>query len=387
MQTMPTRSILEDLLRAKGPWVSLYCPLSGGGPHARGDRLRYRNLVRDARRRLEARETPPADARGIEDVLRAIGADHGVFSAGAPGLVVLASPGGARSWHLPDAVAPAVAVDERPYLEPLIPFVSPPVHFYTVALSLHGTRLWSCDRYEARPLPLPSDAPTRLEDVAGWEIEEQHLQLHDIRPGKTGPPGNAGNRPIFHGQGGGNDDREVDVEKFIRAVAAAVDEAIPHPDAPVVLACDPAVEPFFRRCTRLSDVVEPALRGNHEHSDDTAVHAAAWSVVASRFEAIERATRARFADLRGTGRTAERIEEVVPAACGGRVDTLFVREGARVRGIFDPDAWRARRTEDELATDLANLAATDTYLNRGRVLVVPPERMPTEAAVAAILRY
>ncbi|HJL15545.1 MAG TPA: hypothetical protein RMH99_07820 [Sandaracinaceae bacterium LLY-WYZ-13_1] len=339
---------------------------AGGARDAAGRRPRHRGrAARDRRRprRLQRRRARPRrpgqPGRGAELAPPRRGRPRGR---------------GGRAT-VPRAVDP-VRVPAGPLLHRR---AEPPRHAAVVLRPLRGAPAAAAERR--------ADAPTRLEDVAGWEIEEQHLQLHDIRPGKTGPPGNAGNRPIFHGQGGGNDDREVDVEKFIRAVAAAVDEAIPHPDAPVVLACDPAVEPFFRRCTRLSDVVEPALRGNHEHSDDTAVHAAAWSVVASRFEAIERATRARFADLRGTGRTAERIEEVVPAACGGRVDTLFVREGARVRGIFDPDAWRARRTEDELATDLANLAATDTYLNRGRVLVVPPERMPTEAAVAAILRY
>jgi hypothetical protein len=379
--------MLEELVRTDGPWVTILSPVGGGGPLTRKeDPVRYRNLVRQAAEQLQVRmgDGDGATADAIVERLRAVGNDHAVFASGAPGLVVFANRDGTRLWHLPEPVEEKAIVDERPHLEALLPLVSDAVRFYVLALSLHGARLWSCDRHEAHELSLPDGTPARLEDAAGWEIEEQHLQYHGFR-------GHAGHRPIYHAQGGGEDDRSVDVEKYLRAVARGVEDAVPEPEAPMVLACDPALEDTFRRITQLKSVLEPALHGNHQRTDGASLHAAAWPLVAPRFERPEEDARRRFLDLRGTGRTSDRIEDVVPAACEGRVDTLFVRKGSTLEGIFDPHGWRVHLEEgavDRPTTDLVDRAATDTFMNRGRVFVVPSERMPTDdTAVAAILRY
>ena len=391
MQPMLSRSTLEELARGAGPWVTILSPLGGGGAVARKeDPLRYRNLVRAVGEQLDARADlrPGGTGATMLERLRAVGRDHAVFSAGAPGLVVFANPQGVRLWHLPETVQAEAVVDERPRLEPLLPIVTDPAHFYIVSLTLHGTRLWSADRHGARALPLPSDAPARLEDAAGWDVEEQHLQYHDMRPG----PGraSAGTHPLFHAHGGGDDDRSVDVEKYLRAIDRALARAIPHPEAPVVLACDPAVEGIFRQVSALPTLVRPALHGNHHRADDGTIHRAAWPLVAPRFQRAEGEARRRFQELRGSGRTADRVEDVVLAAREGRVEALFLRAAARVEGLFDEATWRVH-LEGELdrpTTDLLDRAATDTFLGRGRVFVVPAERMPEGVdPVGAILRY
>ncbi len=48
MREMPTNRHLKELAQRPGPWVTIYVPLSGGGPSAKGDPIRYRNLVRAA---------------------------------------------------------------------------------------------------------------------------------------------------------------------------------------------------------------------------------------------------------------------------------------------------------------------------------------------------
>lgn len=385
---------LAKLANTEGPWITILTPLHGGGPEAKKeDPLRFRSLVREAAAQLEARRdadgTDTIDPDMIEQ-LRAVADDSAVFNAGAPAMVVFANAGGIRLWHLPETVHECAVVDERPFLEPLLPIVSEQSDFYVVTLTLHGTKLWACDRHQTREVPLPSDAPGRLEDAAGWDVEEQHLQYHSIKPGRGGGMGSEGAGPIYHGQGGGTDDRDVDIEKYVRAIDKALAERIrPDDERPIVLACDPKVEGIFRRVTHLKHVLDTALHGNFETADTATLHGRAWELIEPLITQRLERERERYLDLRGNNRTSDKIEDVVPFAVGGRVETLFVCDGVAVEGAFDEAQWKVRLGQNgkSTTTNLVGRAASDTFLHGGRVYVVSPEAMPTETPVAAILRW
>ncbi len=334
---------------------------------------------------------------GILEALEALGRTHDLFNTSERGLVVFATKGAIEHWHLPRAIEETTRVDERPYLEPLIPLVTDPVHFYVVALSLRDVRLVECSRFVARELPLPEGTPKRLEDAAGWEVKQDSLQYHDPYSGpllsgttraRATQSGNAGNRPIFHGQGYGKDDADVDIQKFVRDLDKGLWKAITHKGSPVVLVASENVAPIFREHTKLPNVVEPTLHGNHEHLSIDELHERAFELLAPHFEeAIERA-KERFGDLAGTGVATEQIEQVVIAAADGNIDTLFVREGAHVPGTVDAETHSVRVGNGRASvTDLLDRAATDTYLTGGTVYRLEPERMPVRGEVAAILRY
>lgn len=389
MFTMLSRAKLEDLVTSDdGPWVTLSTPLHGGGPFAKQDQLAFRRLIEDARSQLEARADLNGEARVIVEELEEILGDREIFRAGARGLVVLASPQRVERWHLPNEIEPRAVVDARPHVETLLPLASSSAHFYAVSLTLHGTRLFSCDRHAARELPLPEDAPARLEDAAGWDIEEQHLQYHPTTPSLGSPRHDA---PMYHAQGGGTDDRDVDIEKYLRAIDAALWEAIPHRDAPIVLMSTENVEGIFRRITRLPRVCDAFVHGSFDHAELDEIHARAWPVVEPLFQ--QRLTRdlERFRDARGTGLTAERLDEVVLAAWDGRVDTLFVRRGGECAGVLD-ERRREVRTGDalrdgEVHTDLCDRAAADSLAKGGTIHVVDDLHVPFAGPVGAILRW
>lgn len=386
MQAMLTRSTLAQIAEGEGPWVTILAPLSGGGPLAKGDPIRYRNLVREAADQLEAHLD--ADARPILEGLGAIAEDRSVFNAGAPGMVVFANAEGTQLWLLPEQVEAGAFVDDRPHLGPLLPIVSDAIHFYVVVLGLHGARLFSCDRWEARPLPLPDDAPTRLEDVVGWELEEQHLDFHAMRRAPMAGRTSAGNKPIYHAQGGGDDDHEAEVEKYLRAIDDALSRRIAHPESPVVLACDPQVEGVFRRVSGMRDLVSPAIHGSFEDAEPAELHRRGLEVVGPRFAGRLGEVIQRWHDLRGTGRTVDRVEDIVPFAARGRVECLLVRQGASVQGAFDPERWRVRLEGlSGPPSDLVDRAASETYLAGGEVFVVPGDEMPTATAMTAMLRW
>lgn len=396
MRAMPTNRHLMELAQRPGPWVTLCMPLNGGGPLAKGDPIRYRNLVRRVAETLEARATGREQRDALLAPLDALGAQRDVFSAGARGLVVFVSADGAEHWHLPMELEEAARVDERPYLEPLIPLVTDPTHFYVVVLSQHAVRLLECNRLVARELPLPPGTPTRVEDAAGWEIRKDVLQYHDPysgpRPSRNAPRGRtpvgpAGHRPIYHGQGGGKGEDVSDLHRFVRDLDHGLWAAIAHRGSPVVLASSEPLQPVFRDHTRLPNVLDAYLHGNFEHVSNAEVHAQALALMAPLLDRHVEDAKARFHALDGTGRATAQLEQVVAAAADGQVDTLFVRQGAEVAGSFDPATHRVVRGDGTMGTDLLDRAATDTFLSGGRVHRLDSSEMPTESELAAILRY
>lgn len=397
MRPMLTNRHLIDLAERPGPWVTLCMPLQGGGPLAKGDPIRYRNLVRQVDDLLNERATERERRQALLDHLGEIGREHDVFSAGARGLVVFATSDHAEHWHLPIGLEEVARVDDRPYLEPLIPIVTDPVHFYIIALNLHDVRLIECNRFVARELPLPSGTPRRLEDAAGWEVKHENLQYHDPHSGPLlqsharkhrTPSGNPGNRPIFHGQGAGKDDSEADLEKFVRDLDRGLWKAITHHGAPVVLATSEQLEPVFREHTRLPNLASSFLHGNFERASTDELHARALELIGPRFDEQVEQAKSRLCDLLGTGVATAQIEQVVIAAAEGKIDTLFVREGVHVAGSFDPATHSVTLGDGRpTTTDLLDRAATDTFLSGGTVYRLEPDRMPVQSPAAAILRY
>jgi hypothetical protein len=352
-------------------------PLDGGGALAKGHPIRYRNLLRQVDDLFEARATEPARRSAMMDRLRALADRRDLFNSGARGLVVFASPDRIEHWHIPVAIEEIARVDDRPYLEPLIPLVTDPIHFYVVVLSAHQVRLLECSRFVARELPLPEGTPTRLEEAAGWEVGQDSLNL---RRGT--------NYTMFHGHGAGKDDADADLEKYVRDVDAGLWNAIVHKGSPVVLVASEHLEPLFRAHTRIPHVIDPVLRGNAEHATDAELHTRALALVEPRFEAAVEEAKERLQGLLGTGVATSQIAEVVVAAADGRVDTLFVREGAHVPGSFDAETHSVTLGNGRKdTTDLLDRAATDVFLRGGTVYRLAPGRMPVTAEAAAILRY
>jgi hypothetical protein len=364
------------LARQPGPWATICMPLSGGGPLAKQDPIRYRNLVRAIADQLDARATEPARQEKILASLREIEGSRDAFDRRAGGLVVFANEESVEHWHLPVAVEEAAAVDERPFLEPLIPIVTDTMHFYVVVMSQHDVRLIECSRYVARELPLPEGTPKRVEEAAGWDVEEPHLQAH----GRLG-------QGQFHTQAGGKDDREADLTKFVRDVDAGLWTAIPHKKAPVVLMTSEKLDQVVRRMSRLH-IDSPTIFGGFDRTTIDEIHERARELMTPRFEQKVEEAKERFCDLERSGSATSQVEQVVIAAADGRVDTLFVREGAHLEGAFDVESHSVRLGNGHAdTTDLIDRATTDAFLSGGTIYRLPRDRMPVEADAAAILRY
>ena len=114
-----------------------------------------------------------------------------------------------------------------------------------------------------------------------------------------------------------------------------------------------------------------------------------WNAVAPLFERERQEAADLYRQLEGSERASDDLDEVVPAAHYGKVDTLFVAQGLERWGSFDPEANRLAVHEEAEAgdEDLLGLAAVQTLLHDGTVYAVEPEQVPGDRPLAALFRY
>ena len=100
----------------------------------------------------------------------------------------------------------------------------------------------------------------------------------------------------------------------------------------------------------------------------------------------------RYASLAGSNQASFDLQKVAPAALDGRIESVFVVEGAHRWGIIDRTDNHVDIQEQpgENAHDLISKVAIETILHGGRAYVVNKEDLPEsidDAEVAAVFRW
>lgn len=401
MSLLPRKDI-EPLLRtAGGPCVSIFLPTFRAGAERQQNPIRLKNVVRNIAERLEedwGMRSPDADK--LLDPVKQLVDDNSFWLHQSDGLALFLSPDTFKSFRLPVELNELAVVENRFHLKPLLPLLSGDGdgHFYVLALSRKNIRLLSGSRFQVEEVDLESQGiPTSFTEALG-ELERRQTHMQASTSSKTphrfsmGPRGG----PIFSGHGTGEDDLGAELRNYFERFDDALARIDIDRKAPVVLAGVEYLLPIYRdAATTFQNICEDALRGNMEGEKAEDLHTAAWEIVEPHFLQERRKAAERFGDLTGSGRSSTDLNEVLPAAHDGRVDSLFVARAIRVWGSYDGGENRkitlqsgedgdGPRNGNE---DLLDLAAVQTYLNGGKVFVVDQQEVPEGKQLAAVFRY
>ena len=160
---------------------------------------------------------------------------------------------------------------------------------------------------------------------------------------------------------------------------------------PLVLAGVQYLLPIYKEANTYPNLMDTVIKGNPDALRLDELHKSAWEIVGPLFQAAQRRAVGQYHQLAGQAseRVADTLEKIVPAACQGRVETLFVATGVQQWGVFDPVTNEVELHEQMEPGDehLLDLAAVQTYLQGGVVYAVEPERVPGGTYAAAVLRY
>jgi hypothetical protein len=375
---------LEALMqRRDSVCVSIYAPMVKAGPETQQNPIRFKNLVRGVSDTLEERGMTPKEAARFLRPATELIEDTPFWQHQSDGLAVFLARDFVRHYRVPLDVRELAVVEERFHLKPLLPMLSGDGRFYILALSQKQARLLEATRHRVREVDL-GDLPTNLSDALGYEVEETHIQYHT--GAKTG---GANQSPVYHGQGGGEDDVKLEIRKFFNLLDKGIGSVVSGKDAPLVLAGVEFLFPLYRQVSDLSNLLEGGVPGNPDELTPEELHERAWPVVEPVFTKGQEEAVGRFRELAGTGQASTHLEDVVRAADDGRVDTLFVALGTRQWGTFDRQERTVELSEDNGpgTEDLLDFAAIQTVLKGGKVYAVTPEQVPEGEAVAAVYRY
>ncbi|MEM9554478.1 MAG: hypothetical protein AAGC60_09475 [Acidobacteriota bacterium] len=379
-----TRERLDELLdQAEAPCVSFYLPTVQAGAETRQNPIRFKNLVSEAESELLARQTDEAVVDALLRRARTLHEDFDFWQHQSRGLGVFLSPSSIATHRLPYEVSDRVTVGERPRVKPLLPLLTGDGTFYVLAFSLNRVRLFEGSREGLGELDVPT-LPQSLEDAVGKEFDGGSLQFHS-----TGDS-SGGDRAIYHGHGGGDEDQRAEVETYLRLVDDAVRKVVGTSGAPLVLAAVERQAASFRRVTQTQHVSDGLIAGSPDEATAEGLHAAAWELVAPHFDQARREAADGLANRLGTGLAlVDSVREILPAAGFGRVQALFVVRDAEVWGRWDGEAEVTVHETHEIGDlDLIEEAALQALRHGASVFAIDADAMPSGAKrLAALLRY
>jgi hypothetical protein len=144
---------------------------------------------------------------------------------------------------------------------------------------------------------------------------------------------------------------------------------------------------LYRDISRYPAVLERSVVGNPEHLSAEELHASALPLVEPHLSAAARRQRDRLASAAHSSEVTSGLAGALPAADEGRVEVLFVAPERPVWGEYEDKTVRLhdeRRLGDD---DLLDLAISRSLEKGAEVIPAHEEDMPSDARVAALLRY
>jgi Bacterial archaeo-eukaryotic release factor family 6 len=368
------------------PCVSIYMPVQKAGPEVRQNPIRFKNLVREAEKRLDEMGIDHQEAmewfRQVHDL------DTGDFWEHQDGgLAIFISPNLFRSYSFPWEVQELVVVNNYFHIKPLLHLIENDGQFYLLTLNQKDVKFFEATRFSIQEVEV-ENMPKSLEEALQYDETAKEGQIR-IATSRGGTANSFQQPGSFHGQGSPDRDKhQEDIRQFFYLIDAALHEKLRDQKAPLVVAGVEYLHPIYKEANTYPHLTEKGIPENLETVKE--LHSEAWKIVEPLFEKVQKEAMEHYKELAGsdTGKASHDLKEIVSSAYFQRVDSLFVPVGQQLWGHFDPetmtvDLHREPEADDE---DLLDFAAIHTLLNGGKVYAMEPENVP-DKPVAAIFRY
>lgn len=380
------KDALRTLLKhTQHPCLSLYMPTFRMGEEVQQNPIRFKNLIREAEVQLRAYELRAPEIRELLDGLEARLLDRDFWEHQSDGLATFHSPDLTRTFRVPLHFDELVMVSDRFHTKPLLPLLSEDGVFYILAISQGAVRLLQGSRDNVDEVTLGEEVPGSLAEALKFDDPEATQQYHEITQTTSRSA-----QAIYHGHGVGTDDDKSNVVRYFQLVDKGLRPLLAGTEVPLVLAAVDYLHPLYHQANSFPGLLEEGLHGNPEERSAESLHEAAWKIVAPHFARKQRQALDQYRELAGTDQTSSDVQEIVPAAYAGRIDTLFVAAEGHQWGHYDPATNQVEvdgGQENGKREDLLDFAAGMTLLNGGSVYALDQEEIPAESLMAARFRF
>lgn len=364
--------------------VSIYMPTDRAGKEVdkRKGQISLKNCLKEVKLKLNDYQLSESEIEDYLEPVENLLDDFHFWRNQSDCLVILLAKNKMRYYTLPINQPQLTYVSDHFYLLPILPIFSNDGMFYILSLSLNNVKLYEATRYSSSEILLEGVVPEKLEEVVGYDYQNKSLQF------RTGQGGEAG--AIFHGQGAGKDDKAIETEKFFRAVDQSLMSLIIDETAPLVLACVDHYYPVYKKITSYPNLFEKHISGNHEETSPLLLHEMGVELVAEIFQKKFETAKHKLKEESSVGKTSSDLNDIIPAAVDGRIESLFIQKSKDRFGLYDKLNRSLIVDEGPMAkqASLFNLAALQTWLKDGDVFIVQKDQIPYEGtSINALFRY
>lgn len=382
-----SRNELHELMEDRGKIsLSLYMPTHRTGD-IQQDPIRLKNLIREAEEKLKQQQLDEEQNKKFLQPVRDL-LEHGtIWKYMSDGLAIFRTEDRFHLYRLPVSFTENVIVKDRFYIKPLLPIFTNNGHFYVLAVSQKEIRLLKGTRHTVNELDIHESIPESLSQILKEKQMPEGFQFHTgAGAGKAGQVRAA----IFHGHGDEIDQKDQ-IRKYLREVDHGIVDIIKGGQLPMVLAGVEELRVLYKQVNSYPHILDEGINGNPDRIPNEELHSRAWEIVEPYFTTEMERDLERFNDLHGVGRTTVSIEEALPAAIQGRIESLFFNPNEHIWGRYDEQGNvtfdSSTDGADKKIVDLMDTLVVKSLSNGSTVYAVEPEAIPDGSQLAALYRF
>jgi len=364
------------------PCISIYMQTARRYPDNVQDPLRFKNLVSMA----ESDGIKSVGKRSIDPLigrLRELQETQEFWTHTLDGLAVFVSPDYFRVFRLQQTVNEQTHVSDVFFIKPLLRIYQMSERFQLLVLTKTEVRLYEGSRYRLDKIEMDPEGPKTMTEALGTETTPPHMTV--VSYGGVGHGSS-----MRHGHSSRKDEEELDDERFFRAVDHAITEHHSKPSGlPLILAALPQHQSLFRSITHNPHLLEEGLTSDPRMLETDTLRDMASKVLEPHWQQKIDHLLARYEEVQSKSLGSDNPFYITEAALAGNVSVLLLDQERIYPGGIDEAngdisfSMTMPGSEHDVLEDLAV-----TVLGKGgEVLVLPPERMPSDSGVAAIFRH
>ncbi|MFD8381988.1 chemotaxis protein [Streptomyces sp. NPDC059679] len=374
MRTTGLTSRTLTALRARRPYpaVTITLPTHRREPYRPADTVRLRNLIAEAKRRLEEDPDVPREARyDISGQLDRAMADVDLRDA-LDSLVISAAKGEWEVWALPRTAPERVVFSDTFLTRNLVAARERTRPYWVLAVSVDRTALWR-----------GSDGTLQEERTAGFPLEPEPTRNEDVEREER-----VGDVP------GPYDDEGT--RTYLRQVDAALDALLATDPRPLYLVgLAPALSLLEEVGSAAKAAVSKVVKGGLTNGPARALADALRPALLEQAERNTERVQERIGQAQGRRAFAAGLEEVWQVCKEGRIELLAVEERyqrtVRVTGEHltpvDPEGISPAELGTAVLEDIVDEIIEITLDRGGEVAFVPDDSLAAHERIAAVLRF
>ena len=371
----------EILNEKEAPFISLYQPTHRHRPENRQDLIRFKNLVQEIENSLKEKYSK-SEIEKIMKPFYSLAEDRIFWNHTLDGLAILRAGDKCVIYNLQRPVKELAVVSDSFHIKPLIRIFQSADRYHLLGLSRNEFTLYEGNRYGFEEIEMDPETPRTLKEVVGDEYEKPNIT--------TGTYAGIGGTGTIHGHSSRKDEIDKDTEKFFRYVDRFVLENYSRPSGlPLMLVSLAEYHTLFYNISYNPFLMKDGIKTSYDALDSEQLRKSVWEKIEPLYLEKTRILVDEYNEARAKFLGSDDLAQIARAALENNIATLLIEADRIIPGKINSDTGELIRGDlkDPNVDDLLDDLAERVFKNRGEVVVLPKERMPTDTGAAAIYRY